>query len=62
MLHMFLPVCILVYMSFQNVDYQFINDLLTTNETVVLGSEMIDTQEETTKKQPYFPNITQDVW
>jgi hypothetical protein len=49
MLHMFLPVRILVYMSFQNVDYQFINDLLTANETAVLGSETIDTQEETTK-------------
>jgi hypothetical protein len=36
-LHVFLPVCIHVYIFFQNVDCQFINDLLTANDTEVLG-------------------------
>jgi len=36
-LHVFLPVCIHVYMLFRNVDCQFINDLLTANDTEVLG-------------------------
>jgi len=36
-LHVFLPVCIHVYMLLQNGDCQFINDLLTANDMEVLG-------------------------
>jgi len=36
-LNVFLPVCIHIYMLFQNGECQFINDLLTANDTEVLG-------------------------
>jgi hypothetical protein len=58
-LHVFLPVCIHVYMLFQNVDCQFINNLFTANDTEMLGYETINTKEETTRNK--IISRTQDV-